>query len=278
MGALTENDPWLIFHKAIGMLAYAQALNGQLEATQLTLARLEAHSRRGAKFHEVEGFAYAAAAIAIAGEHSRGVNQLRELLRECQDRQWLGLEVVVLSLLIRLHQSDVVPRLGEVAELIESGHQEFLRVWAAALSSEGPLRLAEFSTFAFNTGFELLAAEAAIIAQRKFQQNGKLNQSQKAAQQVASLLEHMPGLVSPVFTSPVKPKLTRREHEIASLVARGDSNSAIATTLGVSMRTIEGHLYRTFIKLDCQSREQLAVMMKTQATPENAMRLAIIKD
>lgn len=75
--------------------------------------------------------------------------------------------------------------------------------------------------------------------------------------------EKMPGLVSPVFDTIEAPKMTRREHQIALLVAQGESNNSIATRLHVSLRTIEGHLYRTFIKLDIQSREQLASLINS---------------
>ena len=44
--------------------------------------------------------------------------------------------------------------------------------------------------------------------------------------------------------------LTVREREIANLVAAGLSNREIADRLTVSVRTVEGHLYRACIKLD----------------------------
>ncbi len=52
--------------------------------------------------------------------------------------------------------------------------------------------------------------------------------------------------------------LTVREREIANLVAAGLSNKDIADRLVVSVRTVEGHLYRACIKLDISDREDLA--------------------
>ena len=52
--------------------------------------------------------------------------------------------------------------------------------------------------------------------------------------------------------------LTAREQEIAALIAEGLSNKAIATSLVVSPRTVDGHLERIFRKLDLTSRAQLA--------------------
>lgn len=51
--------------------------------------------------------------------------------------------------------------------------------------------------------------------------------------------------------------LTRREHDVLRLVAAGLSNRAIAQDLGISHRTVEGHLHRIFEKEDVGSRVEL---------------------
>jgi DNA-binding CsgD family transcriptional regulator len=56
--------------------------------------------------------------------------------------------------------------------------------------------------------------------------------------------------------------LTVREREIANLVAAGLSNREIAERLTVSVRTVEGHLYRACIKLDISDREELAALIR----------------
>jgi len=53
------------------------------------------------------------------------------------------------------------------------------------------------------------------------------------------------------------PRLTVREQEVVRLVARGMSNKAIARQLGISPRTVEGHLNHVFQKLDTTSRTEL---------------------
>jgi DNA-binding CsgD family transcriptional regulator len=52
--------------------------------------------------------------------------------------------------------------------------------------------------------------------------------------------------------------VTAREREIAALVGDGLSNREIAEQLSLSIRTVEGHLYRACIKLDVTDRDQLA--------------------
>ena len=51
--------------------------------------------------------------------------------------------------------------------------------------------------------------------------------------------------------------LTRRERDIVALAVRGLTDRQIAAELQVSIRTVEGHLYRSYAKLNVKGREQL---------------------
>jgi predicted ATPase/DNA-binding CsgD family transcriptional regulator len=59
--------------------------------------------------------------------------------------------------------------------------------------------------------------------------------------------------------APAPSPLTRRETEIARLVAKGLSNKDIATTLTIAQRTAEGHIEHILGKLGFNSRTQIAV-------------------
>ncbi|ADX72427.1 response regulator containing a CheY-like receiver domain and an HTH DNA-binding domain protein [Pseudarthrobacter phenanthrenivorans Sphe3] len=61
----------------------------------------------------------------------------------------------------------------------------------------------------------------------------------------------------PIVPSSGSPLLTSRERQIARLAARGASNRDIALEMGVSVRTVEGHLYQVFTKLGVTSRGDL---------------------
>jgi DNA-binding NarL/FixJ family response regulator len=53
------------------------------------------------------------------------------------------------------------------------------------------------------------------------------------------------------------PLLTERERQIATLAGNGVSNKDIALDIGISVRTVEGHLYQVFTKLGVSSRSDL---------------------
>ncbi|HEY9357336.1 MAG TPA: LuxR C-terminal-related transcriptional regulator [Arthrobacter sp.] len=61
----------------------------------------------------------------------------------------------------------------------------------------------------------------------------------------------------PILPSSGSPLLTSRERQIARLAGRGASNRDIALEMGVSVRTVEGHLYQVFTKLGVTSRGDL---------------------
>lgn len=60
--------------------------------------------------------------------------------------------------------------------------------------------------------------------------------------------------------APQSEALTSREKEVLKLVARGYTNKAVAAQLGISDRTVQGHLANVFGKLHAQSRTD-AVMI-----------------
>lgn len=59
-------------------------------------------------------------------------------------------------------------------------------------------------------------------------------------------------------------KLTRREREVALLLARGLTNRQVAAELVLSERTVENHVSRILGKLGFHSRAQIAVWVAEQ--------------
>ncbi|HTR33465.1 MAG TPA: helix-turn-helix transcriptional regulator [Gaiellaceae bacterium] len=53
------------------------------------------------------------------------------------------------------------------------------------------------------------------------------------------------------------PTLTRREHQVASLLAYGYTNSEVAEKLGISVRTAEMHRANAMRKLGAASRADI---------------------
>ena len=67
--------------------------------------------------------------------------------------------------------------------------------------------------------------------------------------------------VGPATGRVSSPALTRRQLEIAELVAEGLSNAAIADRLFISVRTVTSHLDHIYTKLGINNRTELAVRL-----------------
>src|SRR5262249_75991 len=58
--------------------------------------------------------------------------------------------------------------------------------------------------------------------------------------------------------------LSRRERDVATLVAQGRSNREIADALSITERTVEGHISSMLSKLDFRSRAQISAWVVEQ--------------
>lgn len=127
-------------------------------------------------------------------------------------------------------------------------------IWAAAQQFE-------------RIGALLSAADASAQAAVAFAAADDRRHSTEAAAAATRLAAECGGIRTPALELAAHPlPLTVREREIANLVAAGLSNKEIAERLVVSVRTVEGHLYRACIKLDISDREDLAAMIRTGAS------------
>ena len=59
-------------------------------------------------------------------------------------------------------------------------------------------------------------------------------------------------------------KLTRREHEVVDLIARGMSNKEIASELHIAVHTVKSHVHNTLEKLELHTRLELASFALTE--------------
>ncbi|WP_200846698.1 LuxR C-terminal-related transcriptional regulator [Arthrobacter sp. 18067] len=104
---------------------------------------------------------------------------------------------------------------------------------------------------------DLLVVEARCVAMAlDFARDAGETTAARTAQLRLERLEHS------VSTLPIQPRsdapvLTERERQIAKLAGKGVSNREIAMDIGVSVRTVEGHLYQVFTKLGVSSRGEL---------------------
>ena len=70
------------------------------------------------------------------------------------------------------------------------------------------------------------------------------------------------GAITPALRQAREPlPLTDREREIVMLLGQGLSNRDVAVRLTLSVRTVEGHIYKAMNKTGTASREELAALL-----------------
>jgi DNA-binding NarL/FixJ family response regulator len=75
----------------------------------------------------------------------------------------------------------------------------------------------------------------------------------------ATIAEKLWSYISSQGSGPLIEPLTDRELEVLRLAAKGYTNKAVATQLGISDRTVQGHLAHIFYKMNAKTRTE-AVM------------------
>jgi len=168
-----------------------------------------------------------------------------------------AVEMRALHTAVRFGDRSHASRLGELARTLKTPLAEAIATQARGLANhDGDLldaaadRFAEMGTLAF-------AADAAAQAAREHARSGHRGKELESSTR-AHWLASQGDIRTPAVNASAQPlPITDREREIAMLVAGGLSNREIADQLSLSVRTVDGHLYRTFAKLGIERREQL---------------------
>jgi DNA-binding CsgD family transcriptional regulator len=255
---LTDRFPW-----ALGLLAEADSAAGNI-AESVALAE------EAAAWPDVHLRPYypdlqrALAWVAAGGgEQSRARAMMLDAAAEARGREQFGVEVRPLYDALRLGAiSECVPRLRELATIVDGRLAPAAAAHAAALQADDADALEQVADELAELGMVLAAAEALNAANQAYGRAGLRARARNAAARCDVLAEGCEGLRADWLPrDQTSSSLTTREREIAILAARGSTNRDIADRLVVSVRTVEGHLYRAYAKLGVSDRKQLAATL-----------------
>ncbi|MFC9842408.1 LuxR C-terminal-related transcriptional regulator [Streptomyces sp. NPDC060223] len=168
-------------------------------------------------------------------------------------------EALLLTDIARLGGAgEAAGRLAELAERSDGGLAPTRARFAQALAGGDPDALMRVADECEATGADLMAAEAAAAAAGAWRTAGMSRRATAATARAEAAAARCEGARTPLLGAmeSITP-LTVREREIAELVVSGLPVREIAATLGLSSRTIENHLHRTYIKLGVSTRSEL---------------------
>lgn len=262
--ALNETDLLQVLPLALGVASYCAALLGENDLALKYVDDLAAVSYRSAASLEVQAWAHVEAARSLVSSSGEPEESLRTLAARARQEGMLSVEKDVLELSIRVGDLSVVPRMIELTDAYEGAESRLINGYAQALADDDPMRILEAGEVAAEAGYRLLAAECAAHAVRIYAERGETMRQRASTRLVKQRIDELEGATTRLLNGPNEAtELTRREQEIVALAAAGASNRDIAIALSVSLRTVEGHLYRIFAKLGISRREDLARTVAT---------------
>jgi DNA-binding CsgD family transcriptional regulator len=243
-----------------GVLALAAAQRGDADVAEEAIADLDAEPTTSVRMMDGEIERARAWTLAARGDLPRARTALLATANAMAKRQMHLIESLLLFDVARLGDaSAVVDRIVACAKHVD-GPMIGVRVQCTRAMADGTAAALEEAADAFETMDAILhAAEAANEAAMAYRRDGLTRPATAAAQRAQLLAARCEGARTPsLMHGTGSAVLTKREREIATLASHGMSSREIASTLYVSIRTVDNHLQHAYEKLGVTSRSELA--------------------
>ncbi|WP_123303967.1 LuxR C-terminal-related transcriptional regulator [Bogoriella caseilytica] len=233
----------------LALLAQTSALLGRRGASSEHFARAITVPVRSSAVVEGAVQAHLAAARLLTGNDSRAT-LLMETAREFTRQGHAGLAAEVLHSGVRFGRRRAAAALLKIGPGLDGTLHGLRTAHAQAVLDSDGLGLLEVASGFESAGLRLLALESwALAAHLEEAPDAVRRRAHLEVQREVSALDlSTHPLLRPLMASSLSGTLTRREQEIATLIASGLSNEDIALRLGLSRRTVEGHIGRLYRK------------------------------
>ncbi|WP_104161708.1 LuxR family transcriptional regulator [Arthrobacter sp. ZGTC212] len=256
--ALRISDPEKLLPYALGLAGYASTVVGDQDQTARYAKELSSLASTGSRPLWLVSQAYAAAALASSEPDARVPATLAEIAEQARTEGLLAAEKDILALCLAVGDLSQASRLQEVSAAFEGGEAQALNAYAGAVASGNPDLMVAAADEAVRHRKYLLAVESIGHAIRFYGTHGNLRRQRALIQQLRRRRGELAGVtVSYLSPSLHLVRLTRREHEIVDLLLAGASTRDVAAHFTLSQRTVEGHVYRIYVKLGISRRADL---------------------
>jgi DNA-binding NarL/FixJ family response regulator len=238
------------------------AMVGDLATARTALAAAEAERHPSLTLFDPELTLARAWVAAAEGALTEALEHAHRAAAQAASTQQYAVEVVALHTAVQFGDRTLADRLTDLATRVDGPRAPAAAAHAAALAADDGDALTAAAEQIEAFGALLIAMDAAAqatLAYHRHHQRGSAHAALARAQRLATACENptTPALLAAATPLP----LTEREREIATLAAAGLTNRQIADRLTVSVRTVEGHLYRANTKLGTTTRAELTTLL-----------------
>lgn len=201
--------------------------------------------------------------VAAQGAVSQAVAILRSAVERASANGSFAAEVMCLQAAVQFGDRTCAARLAELDAIAEGPRVGLAARFATALRDDDADELSAVSEAFEEMGDAVAAIDAAAHAVMSYRRKGLRGSALRCAARAEALAESCGGAELPTLGQAREPlPLTGREREVALLVGRGLSNREISARLTLSIRTVEGHVYKAMNKTGAASREELAALLR----------------
>ena len=202
-------------------------------------------------------------AMAASGRLGEAVASAQEAAQLARDRGQPTYELACIQAAAQWGDASGASRAGELAEALSLPLADAIALHTRALlGGDGDGLLAASADYR-RIGDRAAAADAAAQASVAFDEGQQHKRGLYAAALARELADECGGLRTPALRTPAGLKLAGRQRDVVELVVAGLSNRQIAEKLVMSVRTVEGHIYRACQRVGAQSREELASIIRS---------------
>jgi DNA-binding CsgD family transcriptional regulator len=244
---------------AFAALAGSYALASDLDRAEQTLARAERDEHPIRWFDQT--LAIPRAFIAMRrGLPSEARRVIAAALEQSADAGLRIVELEVAAVAARVGVTDLAASsLERLAGCVDGPLPGVLLDHVVALDAGDPALLSTAADRLEHCGMDLTAAEALALAAARLDERGDARAALLARARARRSADRCPGAdLAFLDASRTLPSLTPRECEIARLAAAGHTSGQIAERLFISVRTVDNHLGRIYLKLGVAGRAELA--------------------
>ncbi|MDT5351338.1 MAG: hypothetical protein QOH91_4625 [Mycobacterium sp.] len=202
-------------------------------------------------------------ATAASGSLSEAVASAREAARLARERGQPTHELACIQAAAQWGDASQAARARELADALSLPLADAVALHAGALLAGNGEGLLAASVKYREIGDRAAAADAAAQASIAFDEGQQHRRGLYAAALARELADECGGLRTPALRTPAGLKLSGRQRDVVELVVAGLSNREIAEKLVMSVRTVEGHVYRACQRVGAQTREELASIIRS---------------
>ena len=171
-------------------------------------------------------------------------------------------EVDCLQTAVQFGDLSSASRLRTLEAIVEGPRVGVAARFAEAQCGHDGAELSALSEVYQGMGELVVAMDAAAHAAVAYRHRGLRGSALAASARATALAEQCGGADTPALRRASEPlPLTRREREVVTLLGTGLSNRAVAERLGLSVRTVESHIYQAMLKTGATSRDELAALL-----------------